>query len=163
MRITRINYFTLLLRLVFVAIMLLFVVVVPLMPTGNPWVIPIIIAIFLLLIFSFLRSTLLDTISIRFQDNHIEISRFLGYKKQIIKFEDIQGFSDSEIEFGRFPTKVSSVILYTDDNQSFELIKYNYLNFRMIREKLECFSYLGFEPYQTGWAFRKYKFLKYRN
>jgi hypothetical protein len=91
--------------------MLISIVLVPFLPTDNSWVIPIIIAIFLLLIFSFLRSTLLDTISIRFQDNHIEISRFLGYKKQIIKFEDIQGFSDSEIELGRFPTKVSSVVL----------------------------------------------------
>lgn len=161
MKITRINYFTLLLRLIFVFIMLISIVLVPFLPTDNSWVIPIIIAIFLLLIFSFLRSTLLDTISIRFQDNHIEISRFLGYKKQIIKFEDIQGFSDSEIELGRFPTKVSSVVLYTNDNQAFELIKYNYLNFSLIREKLACFSYLGFEPYHTGWVFRKYKFLEY--
>jgi hypothetical protein len=163
MKITKINYFILLFRLTGVLVLILGIVIAPFLPTENSWVVIPIIGVFMYLIFVFLRSTILDTITIHLKKDKIELSRFLGYKHQALKNEAILGFSDSEIEIGRFRKKIKTIIIYTKDNEAFELIKYNYMNFNQIRDSLQRFEYLGYEPYQTGWMFRKYKFINEHN
>lgn len=163
MRITKINILTLLIRFIAVIVLISIIVIAPFLPTDNSWVVIPIIGVLMYVIFMFVRSTILDTITIHLKKGKIELSRFLGYKHQVLKNEKILGFADSEIEIGRFRWKIKTIIVYTKDNQAFELIKYNYINFNQIRDGLNRFKYLGFEPYQTGWMFRKYKYINEHN
>lgn len=158
MKITKINVFIILLRLLTVLMLITMIVIVPFLPTENSWVVFPIIGILLFLLFTFMKSMFLDTINIYLKEDSIELSRFLGYQHQVLRNNEIRGFSDSEIELGRSRRKVKSLIIYTNNNEAFELIRYNYLNFEEIRDRLNRFEYLGEEPYQTGWMYRKYKF-----
>ncbi len=135
-----------------------FLVLIPFMPSENYWAVPFIYVIFGFLIFTFIRSVMLDTISLSTSGDRITISRLFGFKRIALKMTDMKGFSDSEIEIGRMGFKAKTVILYTQKNEAFELIKYNYKNFQEIRNFLTRFNYLGEEPYETGLYFRKYKF-----
>lgn len=91
-------------------------------------------------------------------NDSINISRLFGYNRRVIKNNEILGYSDSEIEIGSARIKVKTLILYTKENEAFELIKYNYWNFGEVKIKLKKYTFLGFEPYNTGLYYRKYKF-----
>lgn len=163
MKITKFNIYILFLRLIAILVLISIIVIAPYLPTENSWVILPVIGVLLFLIYSLLRSTIFDTITIYFKNDSTELSRFLGYQHQVLKNNEILGFSDSEIEIGRRRKKIKTIVLYTKNNQAFELIRYNYLNFREIRNSLKQFEYLGTEPYQTGWMSRKYKFINKHN
>lgn len=128
------------------------------MPTENYWVVPIILVIVGFLIFTFIRSSVLDTINLSVRNDSILISRLFGIQRKIIHNSEILGYSNSEIEIGRTRFKVKSIILYGKNNEVYELIKYNYLNFSEVRNFIETYPYLGAEPYSTGLYFRQYKF-----
>jgi hypothetical protein len=128
------------------------------MPTENYWVTPIIFVIFGFLVFTFIRSSVLDTINLSVRNDSIRISRLFGINRRIFQNSEILGYSNSEIEIGRTRFKVKTIILYGKNNEVYELIKYNYWNFSEVCNFIETYPYLGMEPYSTGLYFRQYKF-----
>ncbi len=97
---------------------------------------------------------------IRFERNFITFFEFHTLKTTKIEYNDIKGFSKSEVYFGRYLWKSKSIIIYTKTNKTFEILNnYNssYVKFELElkKRKIKCY---GFEEYKTGWYFREYKF-----
>ena len=152
------------LRIIATILLVIMFAFVPFLPTENPWVIPFVMIVFLFLFLSFLRSTFVDSITIQLYENSIEVNRFLGYKRRTYDSEEVLGYSNSEVEIGRSRIKSKSIILYTKDDNAYELIKYNYRNFKQIESGLMKYPNLGYEPYKTGLYFREYRYKnKYNN
>jgi hypothetical protein len=96
-----------------------------------------------------------------------EIIIFLLLKVKIrkLKFTEIYGYSKSEISYGRVPLNYcsKSLIIYTAENNQFEIIKIfnlNFDNFEKALKKTEI-TYLGKEQYEFEKIYkRKYKYRK---
>ena len=95
----------------------------------------------------------------------IVIFQLLKLKIEKLSFEEINGYSKSEISYGRVPLNYTSksIIIYSKRYNQFELIKIFNLNFENFEKefmKAEI-KYLGKEQYQTEKIYkRKYKYVK---
>jgi hypothetical protein len=101
----------------------------------------------------------------KISSNGIVIYQLLKLKVEKLSFEDVNGYSKSEISYGRVPLNFTSksIIIYSKRNNQFEIIKLfnlNYENFKSELKNIES-EYLGKEPYQTEKIYkRKYKYTK---
>ncbi|WP_264550164.1 hypothetical protein [Flavobacterium sp. N2820] len=91
----------------------------------------------------------------------IKIFQLLKFKILTLKYNEIKGYSNSEIYYGRVPLHFvsKSIIIYSEKNQ-FELIKLFNFNFEIFKNEMKKLkiTYFGKEPYQTGIFKRKYKY-----
>ncbi|KGO85650.1 hypothetical protein [Flavobacterium suncheonense] len=94
----------------------------------------------------------------------IKIFQLLKLKIKNLSFENIKGYSNSEVSYGRVPLNYTSktIIIYLKNNEErpFELIKLFNFNFKNFTSEIKKTNiiYLGKEPYQPGIYKRKYKF-----
>lgn len=88
-----------------------------------------------------------------------ELNKLKSYK---VGFEEILGYSKSEVYFGRYTWKSKSIIVYSKTGNVSEILSSFVFNVEEIEKelKLKKIKYLGFEHYDTGLFFRKYKFTK---
>jgi hypothetical protein len=99
---------------------------------------------------------------ITFTKNSISIFELITLKIEEIKFDEIVGFSKSEVYFGRYNWKSKSIVIYFKTGKVSELLNSFVSNLDQLETELknEKIKYLGFENYNTGWFFRKYKFIE---
>lgn len=95
----------------------------------------------------------------------IVIFQLLKVKIMKFNFEEINGYSKSEISYGRVPLNYTSksIIIYTKRNNQFELIKIFNLNFENFAKEIKKqeIKYFGKEQHQTEKIYkRKYKYVK---
>lgn len=98
------------------------------------------------------------------EDNYISIFELNKFKLKKITLDEILGYSESEAYFGKNGWKSKSIVIYFKNGETAELVKVFLSNFDILEEELKRkkIKYLGFEGYQTGWFYRKYKFNKNR-
>ena len=114
--------------------------------------------------FSFIYSIIKETYNISISNNSFKLIRPFSLNEKTILKENIKGYSKSQIKYGIYIGNslfnTNSIVVYFDNSKPFELVKYNYMNFKQIENQLKELNvpYLGFEEYQTGLFFRKYKF-----
>lgn len=119
---------------------------------------------FPIFILSLVKSIIIETYDLLIEEEKLILRRPLIGTKKTIDTKTIKGFSTSEIKFGtRWGSslfKSKSVVIYTDNFEPFELIRYNYLAFDGIENKFRelGLTYLGHEDYRTGIFSRKYSF-----
>lgn len=92
----------------------------------------------------------------------IKINQPLKFKFVKLNWNQLKGYSVSEIWFGKNLFCSKSFIIYSNDERVFEIIKICNFGFN---EMLLSFNdkkiyYLGKEPYDTGFYSRKYMFKK---
>lgn len=103
-------------------------------------------------------------IFIKINPNQIVIYQLLKLKVKKINVEEIRGYSKSVMAYGTAPTYNSkSIVIYTENNNQFEIIKIFNLNFSAFENELKKtdIKYLGQESYSTEKMYkRKYKYVK---
>lgn len=94
-----------------------------------------------------------DTLSI------FELNKFKSTK---VSFDEILGYSKSEVFFGKYTWKSKSIIVYSKVGNVSEILSSFVSNIDDIEKELKIkkIKYLGFEHYDTGLFYRKYKFVK---
>ena len=94
-----------------------------------------------------------DTLSI------FELNKFKSTK---VSFDEILGYSKSEVFFGKYTWKSKSIIVYSRVGDVSEILSSFVFNVDEIEKELKHgkVKYLGFEHYNTGLFHRKYKFAK---
>ena len=100
--------------------------------------------------------------SLSIKDKNLSIFELNKFKVTKLKPNEIKGYSKSEVYFGKYMWKSKSIIIYSKNGIKYEFVsvfitKLNELENEMKRNRIK---YLGFEDYQTGWFYRKYKFEK---
>jgi len=92
----------------------------------------------------------------------VKIFQLLKFKIISFNYNEIKGYSNSEIYYGRVPLyfRSKSIIIYSEKNQ-FELIKLFNFNFETFSKEIKKskITYFGKEAYQTGIFKRKYKYI----
>ncbi|NQY31469.1 MAG: hypothetical protein HRT69_18630 [Flavobacteriaceae bacterium] len=98
--------------------------------------------------------------NISFQENGFAIFEYHKLKTSKVDYNEISGFSNSEVYFGKYTWKSKSLVVYTKSNGVFEILNnYNSSNDKFELElKKHKIKYYGFEEYSTGWYFREYRF-----
>ncbi|MFT6843580.1 MAG: thiamine transporter ThiT [Psychroserpens sp.] len=96
-----------------------------------------------------------NAISFQVSENGILVNQPLVFLRANYNWEEIKGYSTSEVYFGTYFWKSNSVIIYTNTGLKHELIKAYNFNFKPIQAKLIDIkvNYLGHEPF----AFRGFK------
>ncbi len=96
------------------------------------------------------------------EDNCISIFDLNKFKFKKNTLDEILGYSKSEAYFGKNGWKSKSIVIYFKNGETSELVKVFLSNFDSLEEELKSkkIKYLGFEGYQTGWFYRRYKFNK---
>uniref|UniRef100_UPI0040496B0D hypothetical protein n=1 Tax=Flavobacterium sp. TaxID=239 RepID=UPI0040496B0D len=97
---------------------------------------------------------------IRFEENFITIFELHKLKKTKINYSEIQGFSTSEVYFGRIFGQVIRLLFIQKQKKTIEILSNYNSSFEKLEQELKKreLKYYGFEEYNTGWYFRKYKF-----
>jgi hypothetical protein len=95
-------------------------------------------------------------------ENEIQIYQPLRFKHICLTFKEIDGYSTSEVSFGKNLFSSKSFILYPKFGNEIEIIKIFNFNFNEVLKSLDKTNILkyGPEPYKTGILKRKYKFRK---
>ena len=101
----------------------------------------------------------------KINSSDIIIFQLLKFKIVKLKFTEIYGYSKSEISYGRVPLNYysKSLIIYSAENNQFEIIKIFNLNLENFEEALKKTEiiYLGKEQYKFEKIYkRKYKYVK---
>ena len=93
---------------------------------------------------------------------NLSIFELNKFRFKRVSFDEVLGYSKSEAHFGRYSWKSKSIVIYFKNGETSELVKVFISNFDLLEEELKKkkVRYLGFEDYQTGWFYRKYKFHK---
>ena len=88
------------------------------------------------------------------------IYELIKLKNTKVKFNNIRGYSKSEAYFGRYNWKSDSIVIYFENGEISEIVKVFVYNIDILEKELKYkkVQYLGFEDYNTGWFYRKYKF-----
>jgi hypothetical protein len=83
-------------------------------------------------------------------------------KSTKLNYDDILGYSKSEVFYGKYTWKSKSIIIYSRFGYVSEIQSSFTFGVNEIEKELKNrkVKYLGFEHYDTGLFFRKYKFLK---
>jgi hypothetical protein len=97
---------------------------------------------------------------IRFEGNFITVFELYKLKNTKINYNEIQGFSTSEVYFGKYLWKCNSIVIYTKTKKTIEILSNYNSSYKKFEQKLKKrkIKYYGFEEYNTGWYFREYKF-----
>ena len=95
-------------------------------------------------------------------ERNISIFELNKLKKTEVDFNEILGYSKSEVYFGKHAWKSKSIVIYFKSGKTSEILSsfvsgVDELEKELKRKKVK---YLGFEHYNTGWFFRQYKFTK---
>ena len=95
-------------------------------------------------------------------DENLSIFELNKFKFKKNTLDEILGYSKSEAYFGKNGWKSKSIVIYFNNGETSELVKVFISNFDSLEEELKSkkIKYLGFEGYQTGWFYRRYKFNK---
>ena len=101
----------------------------------------------------------------KINSSEIIIFQLLKLKIKKLKFSEIYGYSKSEVSYGRVPLNYcsKSLIIYSAENNQFEIIKIFNLNFENFETALKKtkITYLGKEQYEIERIYkRKYKYVK---
>lgn len=101
----------------------------------------------------------------KINSREIIIFQLLKLKVEKLKFVEIYGYSKSEISYGRIPLNYcsKSIIVYSEENNQFEIIKIFNLNFENFERELQKteIKYLGKEQYEMEKIYkRKYKYVR---
>lgn len=102
---------------------------------------------------------------VKINSSEIVIFQLLKLKIEKLKFDEIYGYSKSEMSYGKVPLNYcsKSLILYSKENNQYEIIKIYNFNFDTFEKELKKMQlkYLGKEQYQSkGFYKRKYKYVK---
>ncbi|MBS4039489.1 MAG: hypothetical protein KGZ81_02700 [Flavobacteriales bacterium] len=92
----------------------------------------------------------------------IFIFELIKMKKSYFSFNDIKGYSKSEVYFGRNMWKSKSIVIYFNNGIQSEIVSVFVTNLTELEKilKNKKIKYLGFEGYQTGLFYREYKYEK---
>lgn len=106
-------------------------------------------------LFFYFKSVVIDT-------NSIAIFELRNLKTTRAAFEDISGYSKSEVYFGKYGWKTQSVVIYYQSGKVAELLNDFVSDLDLLEKELQNkgVNYLGFEPYTTGLFVRDYQFGK---
>jgi hypothetical protein len=96
------------------------------------------------------------------ENNTISIFELKKLKSKKTSFDEILGFSISEAYFGKFTWKTKSIVIYYKSGEISEILNNFVMNLDEFEKELKSrkIKYLGFEHYNTGWFYRKYKYNK---
>lgn len=96
------------------------------------------------------------------EKNYVSIFELKNLKVTKVKFEEILGYSKSEIYFGRYTWKSKSIIIYYKSGKVSEVTSSFVSNIELLEKELKNnkVKYFGFESYSTGLFYRQYKFTK---
>ena len=77
-------------------------------------------------------------------------------------WNEIEGYSKSEVYFGKHMWKSKSIVIYFKNGRKSEIVNAYVTNLTDIEKELKKnkIKSFGFESYQTGWFYREYKFEK---
>jgi hypothetical protein len=97
------------------------------------------------------------------EHNQVSIFELNKLKTTKANFEEILGYSKSEVHFGRYTWKTKSIIIYYKSGKTSEILNSFVSDLDFLEQELKNkkIKYLGFENYDTGWFFRKYKYFKH--
>ena len=95
-------------------------------------------------------------------DKEISIFELNKLKMTTFMLKDIDGYSKSEVYFGRHMWKSKSIVIYFKNDIKSEIVSVFVSNLTDLEKELKKnkIKNFGFESYQTGWFYRKYKFEK---
>lgn len=94
-------------------------------------------------------------------ESGITLFQPLKFKKVTFGWNEIKGYSTSQIYYGNNLYKSKTFIVYSKTEEAFEVIKLFNFKFEQTLASLEQYPIqkLGSEPYQTGILNRKYKYI----
>lgn len=95
-------------------------------------------------------------------DNEISIFELNKLKMTKFMWNEIEGYSKSEVYFGKHMWKSKSIVIYFKNGRKSEIVSAFVTNLTDIEKELKKnkIKSFGFESYQTGWFYREYKFEK---
>lgn len=96
------------------------------------------------------------------KDEDLSIFELNKFGVTHLKMIDIEGYSKSEVYFGKYIWKSKSIVIYFKNGMKSEFANIFVMKFHDLVEELQRnkIKYFGFESYQTGWFYREYKFGK---
>ncbi|MEM0575817.1 hypothetical protein [Flavobacterium polysaccharolyticum] len=94
--------------------------------------------------------------------NTISIFELKNFKITKADFDDVLGYSKSEVYFGKYTWKSKSIIIYYKSGKVSEITSSFVSNVQLLEKELNTrkVKNMGFEYYNTGWFYRKYMFAK---
>ncbi len=124
-------------------------------------------AFFLIMFFGYFSFHLLYFFCFYFKyiiidNNTLSIFELKKLKVNNVKFDEVIGYSKSEVYFGRYSWKSKSIIIYLKSGKVSEFVNSYVSNLDLLEIELKNkkVKYLGFEGYNTGWFYRQYKFIR---
>ncbi|WP_396153616.1 hypothetical protein [Flavobacterium sp.] len=83
------------------------------------------------------------------------------FKTKKNTFDDILGYSKSEVYFGKNLWKSKSIVIYFNNGETSEFLRIFISDLELFEKELKRrkVKYLGFEGYKTGWFYRQYEFV----
>lgn len=98
-----------------------------------------VIWLFSLGVYQMVKGVLTETLWIKITEEHIEIRNLTKFRKHILTKNDISSIFRSNKQFGRGTWE--TVVIYTREGESFELVQFNYFDFKKI---IEVFIHFGY-------------------
>lgn len=98
-----------------------------------------IIGLFSILIYQMIKGILKESLWIKVNENQIEIKNLVLQRKYILTKNDISSIFRSNKQFGRGTWE--TVVIFTKEGKSFELVQFNYFDFKKIIEVFINFGY----------------------
>ncbi|MBF9255570.1 hypothetical protein I2I11_19885 [Pontibacter sp. 172403-2] len=89
--------------------------------------------------YQMVKGVLTETLWIKITEEHIEIRNLTKFRKHILTKSDISSIFRSNKQFGRGTWK--TVVIYTREGKSYELVQFNYFDFKKI---IEAFIHFGY-------------------
>lgn len=95
-------------------------------------------------------------------DGSISIFELYKLKTTAVPFEEIEGYSKSEVYFGKYGFKSPSLVVYFKSGKVAELLNDFVADLDLLEKELQekGITYLGSEPYSTGVFIRNYQYGK---
>jgi|688.fasta_scaffold331597_2 hypothetical protein len=135
--------------------------IIALIESSNFWLILILTIPVSFLILTYVHCSNYFTLLL-INNNQITIYQWLKLKVIELKFEEVSGYSLSEVSFGEVTLsfKSKSFVIYSKYENPIEIIKGFNLNYDMVLQNIKNSKIVkfGFEPYQTNKYFRIRKF-----
>ena len=96
------------------------------------------------------------------EKNTLSIFELKNLKITKVNFDDVLGYSKSEVYFGKYTWKSKSIIIYYKSGKVSEITSSFVSNVQLLEKELKNrkVKNFGFESYYTGWFYRKYRYAK---
>lgn len=96
------------------------------------------------------------------EKNTLSIFELKNLKITKVYFDEVLGYSKSEVYFGKYTWKSKSIIIYYKSGKVSEITSSFVSNVQLLEKELKNrkVKNIGFESYNTGWFYRKYMFTK---